>query len=166
MGVILTTYCTSPGMILQVLLDCSFCPVQDSPPPRSKTPEPLPPSDDELRQVFSAFSAFFLPKNWVVKQLNGFFFEFHNSIDLGRWSNFIRFFSNGLVQPPTSLGWSQVEFPSLLKSCSSHAVSDDLVFCLESLNAMETYLAGLKTWGPNPQSQILTSVVTSRDVTW
>ena len=67
----------------------------------------------------------------------------------------------GVVQPPTSLGWSQVEFPSLFQLLKSHDVSDDLVFCLESLNALETYRAGpkyfLKTRGPNPQSQILTS---------
>lgn len=86
-GVILTTYpVQGPGIIRgkgpsSAGSTGGFCPVQDSPPPRSKTPEPLPPSDEELRQVFSAaFSAVFFGcrKNWggETTQTVFFFVEF------------------------------------------------------------------------------------------
>ena len=100
-----------------------FVPVQDSPPPRSKTPEPLPPSDEELRQVFLQHfpQFFFLPKKLFVVETTqtDFFVEFSQFYWLGEMIQFHPIFQMGLVQPPASLGWSQVEFPSLLKSCSS-----------------------------------------------
>lgn len=112
--------------------------------------------------------SFFLAaeKLGVVKRLKRIlFFEFSQFYWLGWGDDPISsdFFQMGVVQPPTSLGWSQVEFPSLLKSCSSHAVSDDLVFCLQSLNAMETHRAGLKTWGPQPPKSDFDF---RSDVTW
>ena len=140
-----------------------FVPVQDSPPPRSKTPEPLPPSDDELRQVhFPHFvrSFFSLPKKtgWW-NDSTGFFLEFSQFYWLGEMIQFHPIFQMGLVKPPAGLGWSQVEFPSLGHGCSK------AMMCL----MIWSYVIepALKPGAPNPQSKILTSVTSDFcDVTW